>query len=113
MKQSIRDMTKEDMKKYVEDSRDPLAASVGSTGGLDGELPWLAVEELYVHHRKAPLATMSETLNSLMHYALLLSVALGLARTFKSSLTGVCQDKKKAWRLLSFAEKSHSEKHYV
>jgi len=113
MNQTLRDATKKDMRKYAAHSRDPLAASAGSTGGSDGELPWLAVEELFVHHREAPLATMAGTLRSMMHYTLLLSVALGLARTFKSSLTSVCQDKKKAWSLLSFTEPSNSEKHYV
>jgi len=113
MNESIRDMTKNDLIKYVEDSRVSLAASAGATGGSDGELPWLAVEELFVDHRATPLATMFGTLRTWMHCALLLSVALTMARTFKSSLTSVCQDQKQVWRLPSFAKKSNSEKYCV
>jgi len=78
------DVPKPGIMKYAAHIRDSRAASTGSTS-LDGELPWLAVEEMLIHHREVPLAAMSGTLNSLMHFALLRSVVLGLARNFKPS----------------------------
>ena len=53
MEEIFLDATNKDMMKYAAHSRGSLEASAGSTGGFDGKLSWLALEELFVHHRAA------------------------------------------------------------
>jgi len=108
MAEELRTATEEDMVKHATHDR-------GLIRDEDGELPWHAGEELFVHHEASTLSSMLGTVNNLMPYAVLLSVALTLARTFRSSLIGVYRDTmKNGWKVPSFAgKKSSSDKYTV